>query len=80
MSKGKDGRKETTMKKISDKLYKTGSFEDTFVASYEADHEINADEADSIIASDYSSFPVTNASYMMTDNKLVITYTVDHCN
>ena len=66
--------------KTSDKLYKNGSYEDTFVASYEADHEITETEADNLLAADYRMFPITGASYVMSDNHLVITYTVDHCN
>mgnify|MGYP007047906479 FL=1 len=69
-----------TITKTSDKLYKNGSWEDTFVASYEADHEITDAEADEIIANGYNTFPVTGASYVFGDNHLVITYTVDHCN
>lgn len=68
------------MKKTSDNLYKNGSYEDTFVASYEADHEITEAEADNLIATEYHMFPITGASYVMSDNHLVITYTVDHCN
>ena len=69
-----------TITKMSDKLYKSGSYEDTFVASYEADHDITTDEADDIIATDYRMFPITGASYVFSDNHLIITYTIDHCN
>lgn len=68
------------MTKISDKLYKNGSYEDTFVASYEADHEITTTEADELLATKYNRFPITGAAYTMSDSHLVITYTVDHCN
>lgn len=66
--------------KTSDSLYKSGSYEDTYVASYEADHEITEAEADNLLATEYHMFPITGASYVMSDNRLVITYTVDHCN
>ena len=60
--------------------HKSGSYEDTYVASYEADHDITEAEADNLLATDYHMFPITGASYVMSDNRLVITYTVDHYN
>lgn len=68
------------LKKISDKLYKRGSYEDTFIADYESDCEITAEDVEGLIASDYHMFPITGASYAMNGNHLIITYTVDHCN
>ena len=66
--------------KISDTLYKHGSYEDTFIADYESDREITAEDVEGLIASDYHMFQVTGASYAMNGNHLIITYTVDHCN
>lgn len=68
------------LKKISDALYKHGSYDDTFIADYESDREITAEDVEGLIASDYRMFPVTGASYAMNGNHLIITYTVDHCN
>ena len=68
------------LKKISDVLYKHGSYDDTFIADYESDREITAEDVEGLIASDYRMFPVTGASYAMNGNHLIITYTVDHCN
>lgn len=68
------------MTKTSDKLYKNGSYEDTYTASYEADHEITTDEADELLATDYHMFPITGACYTMSDNRLIVTYTIDRCN
>lgn len=68
------------LKKISDTLYKHGSYEDTFIADYESDSEITAEDVEVLIASDYHMFPVTGSSYAMNGNHLIITYTVDHCN
>lgn len=68
------------LEKISDKLYKNGSYEDTYIASYEADHEITTNEADELLTSKYNMFPITGAAYTMSDNHLIITYTIDHCN
>lgn len=68
------------LKKISDELYKRGSYEDTFIANYESDCEITAEDVEGLIASDYHMFPITGASYAMNGNHLIITYTVDHCN
>ena len=78
--KGTNERNHEMMTKTSDTLYKNDSYEDTFVASYAADHEITEAEADNLIATKYHMFPITGASYVMSDNHLVITYTVDHCN
>lgn len=66
--------------KISDTLYKHGSYEDTFIADYENDCEITSEDVEALIASDYHMFPVTGSSYAMNGNHLIITYTVDHCN
>lgn len=66
--------------KISDTLYKHGSYEDTFIADYESGSEITAEDVETLIASDYHMFPVTGSSYAMNGNHLIITYTVDHCN
>lgn len=74
--------------KISDTLYKHGSYEDTFIADYESDSEITAEDIETLIASDHHMFPVTGSSYamngnhliIMNGNHLIITYTVDHCN
>lgn len=68
------------LKKISDKLYKHSSYEDTFMADYESDSEITVEDVEALIASDYHAFPITGASYAMNGNHLIITYTVDHCN
>lgn len=68
------------LKKISDELYKRGSYEDTFIADYESDCEITAEDVETLIASDYHMFPVNSASYAMNGNHLIITYAVDHCN
>lgn len=68
------------LKKISDKLYTNGSYEDTFIAEYEGDGEITGEDVETLIASDYHMFPITGASYAMNGNHLIITYTVNHCN
>ena len=68
------------IKQVSDKVIKNKSYEDDFQAIYEADHEITADEAETLMTQSYFYFPVTKSSYKLDGNTMTINYTVDRCN
>lgn len=68
------------MEKIGERHTRHAVYEDEYIAIYEAKDGIDETEAEELLTSEYSAFPITKSNYRISGNRLTISYTVDRCN
>lgn len=76
----KQKERKPAMKKTNDIIISNGSYDTTYEATYEADHNITTSEAENLMSKHYHMFPITHSTYKLNGNTMAITYTIDNCN